>query len=186
MINENVLRKLTECVKQKFLHSLESPSDFDYLAMQVKKITKEDISATTLKRIFGYIPSGSKPRRSSLGILARYLGYTGWTDFSENVELCSGFVKENIVLESQLHKGDKISVSWMPDRKVTMVALENNRFEVLESHNAKIQSGDELTVMMLILGQPLQAKDVVRDGINMGNYIAGTEGGLTSIDVMDL
>ena len=186
MNNENALGKLTECVKQKFRHSLESPSDFDYLAIRVKDVTKEDISATTLKRIFGYIPSTSQPRRSSLGILARYLGYTGWSDFAENVELCSGFVKEKIVLESQLHRGDKVSISWMPDRKVTMVALENKRFEVLESHNAKIQSGDELTVMMFILGQPLQAKDVVRDGINLGNYIAGAESGLTAIDVLEL
>lgn len=186
MSNENALKKLLECVKQKFRHSLESPSDFDYLAIQVKNITKEEISATTLKRIFGYIPSESSPRRSSLGILARYLGYTGWTDFSENMELCSGFVSQKVVLESQLHRGDKITISWMPDRQVTMVALENQHFEVLESHNAKIQSGDELTVIMFVIGQPLQAKDVVRDGINMGNYIAGTEGGLTSIDVVEL
>lgn len=41
MSNENVLKKLLECVKQKFHHSLESPSDFDYLAIQVKNITKD-------------------------------------------------------------------------------------------------------------------------------------------------
>ncbi len=180
-----ILEKLKACVMRKFNHSLETPSDFDYLSIKVKKATGEDISATTLKRIFGYIQTESFPRRSSLGVLARYLGYLGWGNFVENAEICSAFVQNDVLLESQLCEGDMVQLEWRPDRKVIIQAMQGKRFQVIESHNAKIQSGDEMTIMMLALNQPRQAFDVIRDGRNIGNYIAGTEGGLTVLKVTE-
>lgn len=185
MNQDATLEKLKTCVMRKFNHSLETPSDFDYLSIKVKKATGEDISATTLKRIFGYIQAASFPRRSSLGVLARYLGYLGWGHFVENVDICSAFVHNDVLLESQLSEGDQVTLEWNPDRHVVLMALQGKRFQVLESHNAKIQSGDEMTILMLALNQPLQATDVVRDGRNLGNYIAATEGGITCLKVTE-
>lgn len=44
--------------------------------------TGEYISPTTLKRLFGYVKPATVPRTSTLSVLARYVGKTGWSDFS--------------------------------------------------------------------------------------------------------
>jgi len=176
--------KLKENLQSKIGRELESPADYDILANEVKKVTREFISPTTIKRIFGYIHSDSTPRTSSLGILARYLGFKGWTHFSECMDICSGFITKNVLFESQLHEGDMVHVEWSPNRKVTFMINENRCFEVTESENAKIQLGDEMSIMMFAKGQPLQVKDVMRDGRCLGNYVAGTDGGLTKVKLI--
>lgn len=175
------IERIKEEIKNKLRHSLDSPTDFNYLALQVKIVTGEDISSTTLKRFFGYIPSKSSTRRSSLSILARYLGYPGWSDYVNSSVVTSGFISSKVIMASNVHQGDLVEVEWGDDRKVTFVAIGNNQFAVLKSENSMLMDGDELEVLMFVLNHPLQIKNVVRGGTNIGHYTAGLNGGLTSL-----
>ena len=50
MSEQEYKERMKEEIRGKLKHSLDSPTDFDYLALQVKIVTGEDISSTTLKR----------------------------------------------------------------------------------------------------------------------------------------
>ena len=68
----------------KFGRTIESAADFDLLSIAIKQISSETISASTLKRIFGYVKYDAEPSATTLSILSRYVGYAGWSDFCRN------------------------------------------------------------------------------------------------------
>ena len=68
----------------KFGRTIESAADFDMLSIAIQQATSETISPSTLKRIFGYVKSDAAPSATTLSILSRYVGYTGWSDFCGN------------------------------------------------------------------------------------------------------
>ncbi len=72
---------LKEAVVGTFGRTLDAPTDFDLLSAEIRKSTGETISASTLKRLYGYIRPATAPRPSTLSALARYAGYAGWSDF---------------------------------------------------------------------------------------------------------
>lgn len=80
--NDSEITRLKEAVAGTFGKTLDSPTDFDALALSIQGKTGEYISPTTLKRLFGYVKSATVPRTSTLSVLARYVGKTGWSDFS--------------------------------------------------------------------------------------------------------
>ena len=79
--NTDQIKQLKEEVIMTFGGSLDSPIDYEALAEAIKGKTKLPVSATTLKRVFGYIKSSNAPSGATLGILARYCGYAGWADW---------------------------------------------------------------------------------------------------------
>lgn len=80
--NDSEITRLKEAVAGTFGKTLDSPTDFDALALSIQGKTGEYISPTTLKRLFGYVKPATVPRTSTLSVLARYVGKTGWSDFS--------------------------------------------------------------------------------------------------------
>lgn len=84
-IQENIhIKYLKEDILKKFGKTLDSPTDYDNLFIDIQNKTGETVSSTTLKRIYGYIKPTTIPRPSTLSILARYVGYSGWSDFCQN------------------------------------------------------------------------------------------------------
>lgn len=77
MSNYEDLRK---AIEQELKHSFTTPSDFKWLADKIEERTHERLSISTLMRLWGYV-SGVSPRKVTLDILARFLGYTGYDDF---------------------------------------------------------------------------------------------------------
>lgn len=76
-----IIENLKKDIKLKLGRSLDSPSDFDYLSMQIEISLHEYISPTTLKRFFNYIQNDVKPRVSTLSLLSRFTGAAGWQDY---------------------------------------------------------------------------------------------------------
>ncbi len=73
--------RLKRATIERFGHTLDSPTDYDMLSADIKQCTGETISSATLKRLFGYLKPSTAPRPSTLSVLARYVGCTGWSDF---------------------------------------------------------------------------------------------------------
>lgn len=78
------LENLKREIGLKFGRTIESAADFDMLSITIQQATSETISPSTLKRIFGYVKSDAAPSATTLSILSRYVGYTGWSDFCGN------------------------------------------------------------------------------------------------------
>ena len=81
---EGHIENLKKEVGLKFGRTIESSADFDSLSIDIGKNISETVSPSTLKRVFGYVKYDAEPRASTLSILARYVGYSGWSDFCRN------------------------------------------------------------------------------------------------------
>lgn len=55
--------------------------DFIRLSEDILETTKNYLSPTSLKRIFGKISSDAFPKKTTLDILAQYIGHKDWNDF---------------------------------------------------------------------------------------------------------
>ena len=85
MGNEFYIEKLKQMLKTQFGRDMETPADFSDLSDDIRdKLKCNTMSATTLKRLFGYIKYDKEISLSSLSLLARYLGYSGWNAFCMN------------------------------------------------------------------------------------------------------
>ena len=64
-------KRIETSVKRK----MKTPTDFIFLSGAVFERTRETMSPTTLKRLWGYIEGADQTRNSTLEILARFLGF---------------------------------------------------------------------------------------------------------------
>lgn len=187
-ISDNNMERLKQIIIQQLERTLESPTDFEYLSEQIQKKTGEYLSPTTLKRVFGYIPYTGQIRPTSLSILARYAGYSGWQDYLDKQHVESGFIAAKRIVIKELNKGQKLCIAWNPNRECLIEHIGEGRFVVLYAQNSKLQIGDQFTAIQFILGQPLTATEVVsvREPRQQDTYIAGAKTGLTKIELLNV
>lgn len=76
---------LRKAVEEKVGRVMQTPRDFDYLAQEIFDRLHENISSTTLKRFFGYLPERTMPSQHTLCLLARFVGYNDWNDFCRSL-----------------------------------------------------------------------------------------------------
>ncbi len=80
---QNALTRLREKVEEATNRKPKTPKDFDILSETIFEKTHERLSATTLKRVWGYLTVSSSPRVSTLDILAQFIDYHDWKDFCQ-------------------------------------------------------------------------------------------------------
>jgi hypothetical protein len=61
-----------------------SPGDCKTLSLKIFKKTNQQVSETTLKRIYGFAYSKFKPSLFTLDAMAKFTGFSSWADFCEN------------------------------------------------------------------------------------------------------
>ncbi len=169
-------------IEDKFDCSFRSASDFDTLEQLVKTNSRDTLNASTLKRIWGYSKTDSKPRRTTLTILAKILGNRDWESYIEKKRIEnrteSGFIRNTIVNVSELNEGDIITIKWKPDRTLTIRYLCQEKFQVIQQENSSLKVGDTFRALAIREGYPIYCKDVIRNSENLGDYIAGEENGI--------
>lgn len=186
--NENY--KYYERLKRELIakigRTMESPIDFVYLANAINSESKEKISETTLKRFFGYITPASDLRTSSLSVMARFLGYSGWSTFCEDASE-SKFLADKSISTNDLQPGDCVRFEWKPDRICMAEYLGENRFLVTQAERCKLEVGDQFTATQFLLNNPLmlcELKQVRLPNATPKSYIAGFKTGLTALSLM--
>ena len=160
--------------------SIKSPKDFDFLERQIQGYTNERISVSTLKRMWGYVATQSKPSLFNLNLLSRMVGYPDWKTFvggQEGMASSRFFVKSKLIADA-LCVGEQVKLSWNPGRIVTVVYRGNDFFEVLESINSKLAKGDTFTCHQFVTDEPLYLSNLTHAGIPPCNYVAGQNGGV--------
>lgn len=188
MENDIYINSIKADILEKIRRTLESPADFDYLSQEIQKSCGETVSSTTLKRIFGYIPSISVTRLSTLSVLARYLGYSGWSTYiqakNNNQTLNSGFVATRTIVTSSLNIGDIVHFEWSPDRVCEVEFLGGDRFIITLSKNTKLQIGDTFQTSAFVNGIAFTAVNLKQvRGVNsrVQNYSVGQESGIFNL-----
>jgi hypothetical protein len=182
-------------VEKRVGRPLKCPVDFDLLSYKLNKSIHEQISISTIKRLWGYIPTSHAPRFSTLSVLARYIGFTDWDNFCSSLQQEkrnneSEFFTGKCILASELRVGDVLEIGWSPNRYCQIRYLGNNQFDVIQARNAKIKIGDTFCADQFHLNRPLiitelkQAASLNKDCEPM-NYIAGYQTGLSLLSLIE-
>ena len=160
-------------------------TDFENLAEDIAQSTSEQLSASTLKRLWGYVNYMSSPRTYTLDVLSRYIGYASFGSFCEQIheteEFVSGFLSEDSLVAENLKPGDRVRIGWNPDRLVTLLYKGDNRFEVTEVQNSSLLVGDQFVLPAIVKGYPAYIPHIERDGKLTPMYVAGYRDGITLI-----
>ncbi len=179
--------ELLRLVERKFGKPLDSTNDFDEFSLCLKSKKLGTVSASTLKRLWGYVNDSHQPRTNTLDILASYLGHAHFQDFclwlKKSTVYNSSFFSAHIIdVPGNLALGDEVEIGWAPNRYLRLNYRGGVMFEVRESKESKLQTGDCFEAVSFVLGQPLLLAYVLRDGQRTPPFIAGRNGGLTILN----
>ena len=176
-------------IETSIKRKIQTPADFDFLRGIIWERTHEQISTSTLKRLWGYVDGVDNARNSTLNVLSKALGYENWDAFilklkSENVDN-SDLVMSESMSSSDLKIGDRLMIAWQPNRVCRLKYLGDNQFEVMESQNSKLKVGDTFRCGLFILGEPVYINDL-RQNNGTGEpklFVIGNKSGLTKLRV---
>lgn len=183
------IEELKNTVEKAYGKTLETSTDFDVFATDLRHKTGEAVSSSTLKRIWGYVSDNHKPRITTLNALAHFAGHASYSDFRKRLEACMGnnssFLNADEVLSCGLMNGDIIEIGWNPNRVVRLRCIGMNIYEVISSCNSKLVQGDRFTAVSFIKGHPLYLPCIERNGERTLPFVAGRNGGLTIINLLN-
>lgn len=185
MAESEIIRR----IREKYGECLEYSHQFEGLSASIQKVTGERLSVNTLKRIFGLNREKVIPRRYTMDIIARYIGYPSYDllikDFGEESDI-SFFAPVETLEPENLEAGDKVKINYDPNRTILLTFLEGDHFLINEVSGSKnLLKGDILRIAQLAVGQKLIVIDVIRNGKSMGKYEAARNTGLISIELME-
>ena len=169
-----------EKLREKSGNEIRLSRDCELLALDIESVTGEHIGMNTMKRLLGFIADERTPRTSTLDVIARYLGYDNWDTLrlADENSSNSSFDDRDEYLACYMEKGQRLLISYPPNRSLTIEHLDSNRFQVVESENSKLLAGDQLTLTHVVRGYPLLVAEVNRNGQNLGAFTAGKEQGI--------
>lgn len=179
---------LLHLVEKRFGGSIHTSSDYDALSESIVSQTRKMLSTSTLKRLFGYVSMKPVPRRSTLDILAQYIGEINFEAFCskmKNDPMCNSlFFSAKAVYSSELAPGERLKIGWRPDRVVVLEHVEDVTFEVVEAHNSQLKEGDRFEQDSFMIDYPLYITRILRDGHYTPPYVAGMQGGLNLLELL--
>ena len=177
---QELLKKEVERIMGR---QLREARDFEELSAILLKGTRERLSPTTLKRLWGYLPHEEvQTRRHTLDVLARLTGFHDYEDFCARAdgldEVQSGILPEVGISTEGMRRGQQLVITWRPDRRIVVKHLGDSRFEIIEAENTKLCVGDTFRCHLMIQHEPLYLDDVVHLGRPAMVYVAGQRDGV--------
>jgi hypothetical protein len=170
-------------IHAKFGQTVRYPKDCNGLAEHISAICKTKISASTIKRLYGFVKGSSQePRIYTLDIISSYLGYKGWEQLVQSLDNSSERETKEIekLKPEQIGKGQSVILSYEPVKKIEL-QKQGNCFLVLSSNDRKLILGDEVKLGAIELHYPLTFTSILRKGENLGKLQVASVSGITSI-----
>lgn len=186
MTDTELLQQQLRLEVENFLGiALASKRDFETLSAEIFKHKKILISASTLRRFWGYQEQGAHTvSPTTLDTLSRLVGCSGWEAFKVGMadsEKTNSEMRQTgkSIQTVDLEVGTRITVCWHPGRMVVLDFLGGDVFRVLENTNSKLQVGDTFHCKQLTEGMPLCCDSLIRPDCALMNYVGGKDGGIT-------
>lgn len=181
------LQSLLDAVEKKYGRPIAAHNDFNTLSVVLDHECHEILSSSTLKRLWGYVSLRTTPRKSTLDILSKYVGYKDFSDFRASLhgklDDTSGFLETSYLSADEVPENEILRIGWEPGRVLLLRRIGPILFEVVESHNSKLKAGDQFETSCFFKGLPLILATVYRDGEKLPSFIAGKEKGLNLLQV---
>ena len=175
------LTALRSCVESTMGHTMATSNDFVELSERIQTKIHEYVSVNTLKRIWNFIDDGNVPSVTTLSLLARFLDFKNWEAFLVHLDhtaTSQEFLGKGIRSNS-LKKGDRLKITWEPNRQIVIMYTGDNSFVVEQSINSKLAVGDTFKSLYFFNSQPLFIDELIHDGFDKPmSYICGKKGGV--------
>ena len=190
LMNKNApeIMSLRRDIEQEVKRLIRTPYDFEFLAGVVWERLHENISPTTLKRLWGYIDGADVTRRTTLCLLSRFLGYWDWESYLEALSKRTDIESDTFdgvgIDIDDLHFGDCVEVTWLPNRRCVFRYEGDAHFLVTEAENAKLHVGDRFDTACFLIGKPMYLDRLIRDNEPPTAYVAGSKNGLLSVQII--
>lgn len=190
MFPESIIEKIRVKYGKETLYS----SDCAHIAKAICESVKGcRISESTIKRALGFVGVDSPDRygvqrTNTMDIIAKWLGYDYYGDLLTEIgetDASSEYTPVDELISSDMEEGTQVQLRYMPSRLIIMTYIGNREFVINESHNSKLQKGDHVTITNFVMNHQLIVKNVVRNGQSLGGYVAGKDGGLTSLEIIN-
>lgn len=175
---EKLLRdKIEEMVGRK----MNVPRDFAWLSETVEICTQQKVSASTLRRFWGYVNEGVTASRYTKDVLAHFLGYADFEEFKSHEafgdEQSQPLLGEQISSD-ELFAGQMLRLTWLPDRMCVVRYDGDGRFTVVESENTRMAEGDTFECHLFINDEPAYLNAWRHGDDNPVTYAIGKKNGI--------
>jgi hypothetical protein len=162
---------------------IQTPKDFIFLRERIYARLHVLISRTTLMRIWGYLDEKVEPRRGTLDILARFLGYSDWNEYERNALLpkdqqSSPVMSRRLSVAKTLIRGERLRLTWQPNRICDIEYLDDHQFRVIASENTRLKEGDTFECSLIIEGEPLYLDNLKQGNQQSIAYVCGKKSGV--------
>lgn len=174
-------------MEQKYGKALSTTTDFEEFSLRLRMTKAKNISASTMKRLYGYVGDEHKPRVLTLDTLAQYVGHADFKEFvfwlKRSPRYNSSFFLADQLTSNCLAIGTNILVGWSPNRMLTLRYEGNSTYVVVAAENSKLLPGDRFVTGCFIKGQPLYLPYIERGGEHTSPFVAGRNGGISVLRV---
>lgn len=159
-----------------------TPLGASVLQNDIVKVTGQNIGLNTIKRLTGVLSYEGKYRTSTLNILAEYLGFESWDHVQLNLRpQSSAIYNGNPCIDARLLEIDEaLHITWQPNRAILVRHLGKGKYVVVRSRNSKLMEGDRISLSYIARNYPLVVSSIIRNGENLGDYVAGLQGGISA------
>ncbi len=177
-----LIKNLCRRVEETYGKAVLTPLQFEALADDISHRMGKRLSATTLKRLWGYLNEPMTPRQSTLDILARYCGWHDYADFAkgDKPEIESGSVGANVIsVVKDMKPGERVKLMWQPSRVCIVEYLGDLRWRVVESEGTRLTAGDTFNCALIVAGEALYLDNLVHGDARPGVYVCGRKSGVS-------
>lgn len=162
---------LAKAIDQAMGHHISTSTGFTALSNEVLRRTGKHISASTIKRIYGYIPNHSEARESTLDILSLFAGFGTWQQFCTAQQTVaveapgSGFVNARKIDVAELPLNTVVRLRWAPERLAACLYRGDYTFEVLRSEKTRLVQGTIFKCFTILSGESMMLDNVLIGGV---------------------
>jgi len=176
-------KRLCKDIEAALSRQMQTPKDFEFLRERIYARLHVLVSRTTLMRVWGYLDENVTPRPYTLDILSEFLGYSGWDDYQQHAlmpkeQQSSPVLNRRLSVTQTLARGNRLRLSWQPDRACDVEYLGELSFRVVSSVNTRLREGDTFQCSLIVEGEPLYLDQLVQGDRPAIAYVCGKKSGV--------
>ena len=175
---EQILREMIERMVGR---KMVVPRDFVWLSEKVLERTQQRVSASTLRRFWGYVNEGVTASKFTKNVLAIFLGYADFEEFG--LSQGTGEQQSQMVIGKEiscdvLYEGQMLKLSWLPDRTCIIRYQGNGSFKVVSSENTRLAKDDTFECRHFINHEPAYLHAWKHGDDEPVTYVIGKKNGI--------
>lgn len=157
----STIKKLCRAVETAVGKKMHTPRDFEMLSETIFDKLHQNISPSTLKRIWGYLPSSITPRLSSIDLLAQFVGYDDFDAFAQQEQTAETIGPSIEAKKDQPHQLTDESTRRFTNLKTKAVVI---------SILCSFLLGAAATFLITRTNQPTTSKHIIHKGQIFHSY----------------